>query len=333
MTISGLTISLDSGGGRVSPRLDLVPGPGAARLLVGRDPAAAAALVPLVFNLCAVAQGRAARAALALPETGDEAVLRFEHMRDHVLCLGIAVPSMLGRAPDREMLTRFAQCSAGDDPPASAARLRDHLLGPSADDPAGLTPAAYDRLLAAGETPLLRLLSHLRSRLRPDWGRADLPRPSADEVAIRLEGGEVAPRETTALDAVADQPLVQALEAIEGRSLFVRLTARLLDLLRKLDPATSVPAAQSPRPGVGVAGAVRGVLGHRAEVVDGRVASYGMLSPTDWNLAPDGLLTRVLAALPVGEDLPLLACLSVACVNPCVATTIMVDGRKVAAHA
>lgn len=75
------------------------------------------------------------------------------------------------------------------------------------------------------------------------------------------------------------------------------------------------------------------MLGHRAVVSAGRVVDYRLLSPTDWNLAPGGIMARVLEALPPGEDLPFLARLAVSVLNPCVPTMIAIDGQRYGAHA
>ncbi|PWR23152.1 nickel-dependent hydrogenase large subunit [Zavarzinia compransoris] len=325
----GLAITLDRAGDRVQAELALTPGPAPARLLAGRGAAEAAALVPLVFNLCAVAQGRAARAALGLAghDAGEETALRQEHLRDHLHCFAVAWPALLGQGPDNDLLAAAGALARGE-----GAALRERLTGRAADL-GDLDGPGLDRVLAAGETPLLRLLAALRRRLQPSWGRASLPAPTPSDVAGRLAGGQAPLCETTALDHVAGRPLVAALAAAEGRSLFLRMIGRVLDCLRVLDPRALIAPALAPAPGVGIAAAVRGVLGHRAELRDGRVADYRLLAPTDWNLAPGGILARVLNALPAGEDLPFLARLAISCINPCVPTVLAIDGRRYGPHA
>ena len=84
-------------------------------------------------------------------------------------------------------------------------------------------------------------------------------------------------------------------------------------------------------PGVGLAEAARGLLAHRARIAAGVVADYRVLSPTDWNLAPGGVLARALAELPASSETRRLARLVVSCINPCVPTTIdLVDAGVVA---
>ncbi|WP_280938456.1 hypothetical protein [Xanthobacter sp. 91] len=115
---------------------------------------------------------------------------------------------------------------------------------------------------------------------------------------------------------VAGTPLLAALLASEGPSLFVRLLARLVDGLAHLAPR---PAPPLP---AGIAPAARGLLGHRAEVEAGRVAAYRILSPSAWNLAPGGLLERAFAALSPGWRTRWLAPLLVCAINPCVPVTL-----------
>jgi len=329
-----LTIELSLDRGRIRPGLSLAAGPAPARLLVGRRPAEAAALVPLVFNLCAAAQARAARGALGLDDIDDDATLRLEHLRDHALCFAAAWPAALGEGPDNRLLSLVA-AHCGDGGPATADRLRLHLVGSAADDLAGLDDRGLERLLNRGATPVTRLLATVRRRLSPPWGRAALPSPTAGDIAGVLGGDAPRPlRETTALDHVADAPLIAALDRNEGRSLFLRMVARLVDCLRCLDPAALFRRHPTPAPGIGIAGAVRGLLGHGARLDEqGRVAAYRLVTPTDWNLAPGGVLEQALGALPAGGDLPFLARIAVSCINPCVPTSLIVDGRRFATHA
>lgn len=332
MIDAGLAITLERTGEGIRPTFEMTRAGDPARLFTGRSPAATAALVPLVFNLCAAAQERAARGALGLPCAGGEDVIRQEHLRDHALCLGVTWPALLGEGPDNGLLSLVAEHGTGRAPATTAAALRYHLLG-AAGDGGPLTLPALERLMASGATAFLRLLTAVRARLRPHWGRAALPAPSPADIADHLTGRPVPLRETTARDAVAGHPLLHALEAGEGRSLFARMVARLLDFLRVLDPAAVFAPASRPAPGIGIATAVRGLVGHFAELRDERVAAYRLVTPTDWNTAPGGILAQVLAALPAAGDLPFLARLAVSCVNPCVPTTIAVDGARFDAHA
>jgi len=140
-------------------------------------------------------------------------------------------------------------------------------------------------------------------------------------------------RETTAADGWRSAPRVRALVAREGTSLFVRLLARLLDLLAGLAGAPDPALDTCPPPGIGLARAARGLLAHRARVEGGIVTDYRVLAPSAWNLAPDGLLARMLATLPAGGETPLLARIAVAAVNPCVPVRLHFDRPEGHGHA
>jgi hypothetical protein len=48
------------------------------------------------------------------------------------------------------------------------------------------------------------------------------------------------------------------------------------------------------------------------------------MTPTDWNLAEGGLLHSMLASLPPDDRLEPAARLALACVDPCIPTTLTV---------
>lgn len=322
--IGALDIALDSAAG--APRWRLTPTGGGLGTgwAIGRRAEEVAALMPRVFNLCAGAHAQAARAALGLPVDAAAArAARRERARDHAVALLCDWPSLLGYAPDRVALAGLANGSED-----SMRRLRDALLGGDIDL-ASSSIKAMEHWLAAGRSPASRLLAHIRAALDPAWGRAELAMPDAADIAAALDAGEPGGlRETTAADPWRAAPLLRDLHAREGASLFLRMLARLLDLLSCLDGAPDAPVLGPP--GIGLARAARGLLVHRARVVGGLVADYRVLSPSAWNLAPGGLLSRMLAALPMSGQTPMLARLVVSCVNPCVPVTLRMEPREVA---
>lgn len=311
-----LAIRLDVGGGRVRPHLARTAGAEAGRWIVGRSAAEAAAAIPLVFNLCAAAHRRAAERALGLPVTASATAARDEAVRDHALAICGEWPVLFGGAPDADAFAALAR--------HEPAALAQALVGGEAEL-AMLTPRRLGAWLAGGATATARLLRRARAEIDPAWGRAALPPlPAAAAVAALEDGGPLPAYETTALDRAAGTPLVRALLADEGPSLFVRMIARLVDLLAWLAPIAHEGGRSSAAapPGVGLAEAARGLLAHRARLVAGVVADYRVLSPTDWNLVPDGVLAGALARLPASDATPRLARIVVSCINPCVPTTI-----------
>ena len=349
--IASLAIAPDPRGGW---RFARAAGPDPARLLVGRTPQEAARLVPLVFNLCGAAHGRAAAAALGLAVDPALSAHRLaqETARDHARAILLDWPLALGFPPDRDSLGLLAR------PDGAEALIR--ALAGEAGDLAALSLADLAAWLAAGETGTARLLAHLRREVDAQEGRVALPLLTAGALAAALRpspsagvrdsgrtngepphehalapavpaasdraGADSAPAdasllyETGALGRTASRPLLAALLAIEGRSLFARLLARLIDGLDAL--RGTVPDTPAAPPGIGLAEAARGLLGHGARVAEDRVAAYTVLSPSAWNLAPGGLLERAFAALTPGPQARRLAPLLISAINPCVPVTL-----------
>lgn len=325
VTLRRLAITLDGrdGGWRFARET----GPDPAQALVGRTPEEAARLAPLVFNLCGAAHGLAAAAALGLPSGADGAAMARETVRDHALAILHGWPSALGEAPDRATLGLLAR-------PQGEGALGAALVGDGSDLSA-FNLSELDAWLNEAPSGTARLLARLRREVDPAEGRAALPELTAEDVAGALAGlppplpgegverpGTGMPaaahmqRETSVLGRVRATPLLSALLVTEGPSLFVRLLARLIDCLAALRPAPI--EAQALPPGLGLAHAARGLLGHGARVEAGRVAAYRILSPSAWNLAPGGLLERAFAALSPEPQARRLAPLLVSAINPCV---------------
>lgn len=326
-----LTIAFDPGRDAAAPsgpwRFLREDGPDSARVLVGRAVEEAAALAPCIFNLCAAAHGFAARRALGLSGAADGTAMARESVRDHALAILHHWPSAFGAAPDRAALAHLARPG-----PEGDAVLRQALVGPG-DDPARFSLADLDGWLRAAPTGTARLLARVRREVDPAEGRMALTGLAPADVSTALSADllrALPARETGALGRVAATPLMAALLAREGPSLFSRLLARLLDLFALLAP-TGAPAVPDMRPGIGLAEAARGLLGHGAVVERGRVAAYRVLAPSAWNLAPGGLLERAFAVLVPRPEAPWIAPLLVSAINPCVPVTLALRGAP--AHA
>ena len=113
-----------------------------------------------------------------------------------------------------------------------------------------------------------------------------------------------------------------------------RLAARLLDVVATLaslrlaiDGETNPDGVLTGGPagdgfGYGAAEGARGRLYHLAETgKDGRIASYAVLAPTEWNFHPEGPYAAALAGARLGSGEPgrLMAARLAALVDPCVA--------------
>ncbi|MDQ0503700.1 nickel-dependent hydrogenase large subunit [Xanthobacter agilis] len=333
-TLQRLTIVCDPAHGSQPWRFVREAGVDPARTLEGRPVEEAAGLAPRIFNLCGAAHGYAAARALGFAAVADAPAMARESVRDHALAIFHTWPGLLGGAPDRDALRALSQPG-----PEGAAALRRALVGARLPDRdfGNLSCAALGAWLCAGETATARILSRLRREVDPAEGRAGLPELTTVDLARALESAApddapLALRETGALSRMAGTPLFAALIAAEGPSLFVRLLARLADLLALLEappqaaPTASAPTRDAPE-GLGFADAARGLLGHGARVDGGRVSRYRILSPSAWNLAPGGLLERAIAALdPSGAQAQLLAHFLVSAINPCVPVRLDVTG-------
>ena len=142
-------------------------------------------------------------------------------------------------------------------------------------------------------------------------------------------------RETGSYARQAETPLIRDARAGHGNGLYTRTLARLVELkalfhsvrLRLAHDAT--PA--SPRPkqdgGTGLAQteASRGRLIHRAELARGRVSSYRILAPTEWNFHPLGLLNSALTGVPATTELPAQIDALLRAVDPCVDFRLTLD--------
>jgi len=118
-----------------------------------------------------------------------------------------------------------------------------------------------------------------------------------------------------------------------GNAVVTRITARLVELARWLVELGRVDAAPSPRvlsaplgngEGLAAVDTARGLLLHRARLVDQRVADYQIVAPTEWNFHPRGALATGLVGLEGADDVQLLgaARIAVHALDPCVAFRI-----------
>lgn len=150
--------------------------------------------------------------------------------------------------------------------------------------------------------------------------------------------------ETGPLRTLKRDRLVQEVLAAHGTGLLARLLARIMFLVRLPRRMRSLVgqlqvmdgAADGVVPekvggtGVGLAqiDTARGLLVHRIEVEDGRIARYQTLAPTEWNFHPAGPLYKGLLGAKVSddEDMKRKAALMMTALDPCIAFDVSVMG-------
>jgi uptake hydrogenase large subunit len=341
----------------------------AGKVLPGRKPEEAVALVQNLFAICGRAQGVAAAAATdaasarepsaALVAARERRIVA-ETAHEHFWRVLIDWPRLAGRDAQaaamgaiRKALAPWLNAGVGEAAaPVSelAAAARQWVFGRDAGD--WLAMSALDEARVwwdAGTTTAARAVADLM-RSGPGLGASEVaPMEPIDESrlveilepALRaqddfdaLPDWQGEPRETGALARVASHPLVAAAIARWGRGVGARALARLVELAQ-LVQVLSGKSQDGPRSGAsclpGGAGiswveTARGLLVHRAEVGNGRIAAYRIVAPTEWNFHPRGAFVRgALGLAPdTREDLERDASRIVASLDPCVAWRVEV---------
>ncbi len=250
-----------------------------AALLVGKRAEEAAALLPRIFNLCRVAQARAARRAFGLPDTegGDDA-LREEILREHLMRLCLTLPGRLGQG-QRPLPSGWQKGTAS---------ARAALFGPAGRLPESI--ADFGAFLASG-TGIAPVLAAVRACFAPfEAAAGSLPMVSPATILqpLALENS-VAARQ-------AHHPVMRALEASLGRGPLWRLTARAYDAQALM--YGDLPEGTSPATGIAITPAARGVYAISATLEQGIVTAFRRVTPTDHLTVRGGMLDRMLASLP-----------------------------------
>ena len=241
-------------------------------------------------------------------------------------------------APDRfaYWYRRIAAADAGW-PRELAAELASAWLGraPAQLDDWGALDAydAWMRTAGPGFAPLFAALRAAEPSAAPAAGER------------RGSAAQAAAPETGAFVQYGEHPWLAALHAA-GRGLEARVGARVVALARLLD-ALAAPGASdaeleldaaSPaeRCGRAAVTTARGVLVHDVTLADGRIARYGIRTPTECNFATGGAY-RSLVAARRAADAPAaarLADLWALALDPCVPYTVRVaDAGRSADHA
>lgn len=322
------------------------------RLTRGREPAAVVQMIPLLFSVCAHAQGTASAAALeAACGVATDTAAREEReraVRDEIVIelltrLLIDWPRALALEPQIAVIARLRQAPRVAREHAVASTVRDEVFG--AEPHAWLTTPTLALLsdwINSGATLPARVLRRLE-RDALDLGRSpvalmpahaihslpDIVPPLDDEDFARRPTWRGAPVETGPLARRSQHALVKAYAERYGNTVAARFVAQLVDLALWLtaDAEATVQAHEvAPGLGLGAAQTARGLLLHEAEVRDGRVQRYRIVAPTEWNFHADGALSQGLIGRAVVDrtaawrDATLLA----QALDPCVAYSVEV---------
>lgn len=244
--------------------------PPVGRLVIGRPVSEVAEIVPRIFNLCPMAQRMAiVVAAGSVPTSEDKARLRAEICREHALRLAVLLPSRFG-------VDRMAV-------PASLDDQRIAFWG------ADRLPALEDVMQSgAGIGPLLAAVADRFAEGVAVCAPLDAP----DEIAAF---GDAA-LENSVAARHPDHPWLTWIEARYGRGPLWRVAARAVDFdafSRGLEPDI-----QSPATGRAMVPAARGTYALTMDVVDGCVARFDRMTPTDHLMADQGVMAQSLATLP-----------------------------------
>lgn len=324
--------------------------PMAAQILKGKTPAQVLQIVPMLFSVCARAQGAAADVAMRAAQQVErlevatlERMIACEAMQEHLWRLMLDWPKLAGVAQQEK---RFAgwyamlrKISVGEIDMAAFQREfeRDGLGMPVAEWQGMNSYQALQAWWRKRDGLLAQLLAKLDElehgrhaprdiRLLPAWSAADArqacaARWSADFSARPDWRGLAA--ETGAWSYFADSPLLRDVWRQSGSKALTRLLARMVDVVGMAsDSAAARLDVDSPEEGEGIAvvRTARGLLMHRVCLAADQVADYVIVAPTEWNFHPAGAFADDLRGLKERDAgrVRQLAHIEILSLDPCV---------------
>jgi hypothetical protein len=353
-----LRVGLRVDGGRVAEVQLSSSRPDVARqLLSGRSRAEGLAMVPRLYSICAQSQSAASElacAAAAGEPVGEDLLARArasvsaETLRESAWRTLLEWPKALGELPD-EAAIAAARAALAWPTGSGGSAIALAAFGSSAEEWLALqTLPALQRWAAQGRTATARFV---RQALDDDAAPAPPPAQAMTVVALLPTPGQAAtlaelaqaaagdaefarrpvwrgaPAETGALARQHTDALLQALQ-LRGHS---RVTARFVARLRELalllaGHGGAALGAMALPDGGGLAWVenARGLLMHRLRLVQGRMADYCIVAPTEWNFHPAGALPAALRDAPA-HDLDALrrrTRMLVDSLDPCVACSV-----------
>lgn len=345
-----LKVQLEVAGDVVRRVQQVAPSPpDVGRRVVGLPADEAVDWVNSAFSLDTVAHQVAARRAVEqavgldvdlVERRSREARLRAERVEQHAFQLFLSWPGLTGKEPHSRALRRLRHAIR-----ALWASGRWKLDGPlfSWDSPA--TAAALAQWAMTHDEHAAHLIRYLVEHQLASFGQSDVPlapmlhaswfaEQTQQKDFVRHPVVNGTPREVGPLARLVDHPLVGDVLRTSGAGLLARFAARLVALVDDLE---WLERAQSLRPvkprklpmrsggGAAVVETVRGPLAHVVEVSSGRVASWTVVSPWQWNFHPEGPLVGALmgtSASGLQERTRWL----VAGLDPCVTCHVVVRG-------
>ncbi|WP_404378771.1 nickel-dependent hydrogenase large subunit [Caenispirillum salinarum] len=349
-----IVLALDPGGAVAAAEVASSRAVTASRVLEGKAPEDALRLVPLLFALCGSAQQmaglRAVEAALAIRVSPREAAARHmtvlaETVAEHATRILVDWPKLTGAAPDMARARAVRTAAAAVQAALYPSGGRERIGGGAAIGSAALARAAEGlEAIVAEALPLAEAtaacapdlavpaLPPLPVGLDPAWlgARMDDPAflgaPEGPDGTV-FETGPAA-RSSGAADLAG---------RFGARLAEARLLAREIVELACESGYTdalgeSASASLGGGRGLGAVEAARGRLVHTVDIVEGRIARYRILAPTEWNFHPRGALGVALDGLlgrPAGEAEEAAQWI-VAALDPCVACEV---STREASHA
>lgn len=273
-----------------------------------------------------------------------EARLRAERVSQHAFQLFLAWPGLTGERPESLALRRLREATT---------RLWNtgtwSLEPPLLDwgDPPDM--ASLVRWATEHDEVAARLIRYLCQHDLAAAGQSDVPlapmlhaswfeRHRHDGAVLSHPVIDGSPREVGPLSRLVDHPLVGDVLRSAGAGLLARFAARLVALSQDLQWLARAQRLRQVKPrrlplrsghGAAVVETVRGPLAHLVELSGGRVASWTVVSPWQWNFHPQGLLVGALIGTPalgVQERTRWL----VAGLDPCVTCHVEVRGPAAA---
>lgn len=305
------------------------------RMLIGRSPQQALALIPTLYAIGGKAHRAAAAAAFGTlqPDRGrgvwiDQRPLLLERLREHLLPVHRDWPLCMGQAPSEDILqeidavARALQSPRTED--AAQAALRDLVERGTLGMPAreflqiDTTAALLDWARGHDGVGPARFLAWLAARpltLGEFRLPLPLPTPPPGELARLLLGTgcdefEAHPqwqgmcRETGPWARSHHRPLLRELARSDTDAcsvLLARFAARLLELAETLlawSGDADMPDGVRASSGTGLVHTARGLLAHGVALDrGGRVERCLILSPAQWNFHPEGIAPQLLRSI------------------------------------